>query len=92
MGRVNDLVRIGGIMNGRDLSVPNADRLMNHFDHGCEAVRRTRRSRHNFVLRGIIQMLVHTHHDIQDVTNLDGCRNDDALCATLEVSLNRFGR
>ena len=64
MGRVNDLVRIGGVMNRRDLSMSNTDRLLDHFDYGCKTIGRARCGRHDLVLCGIVQMIVHAHHNI----------------------------
>ena len=70
---IHHQVGVGGVVNRRNLTVPNADIFVNDFDHGRKTVGGARGGGHNCVLAWVVQVLVHAHDDIKHIADFDRC-------------------
>ena len=80
-------IGVGGIVDGRDLAVPDADGLVDDLDHGGEAVGRAGGCRQQPMAGGIVESCVDADDDVQRALVLDRRRDDDPLHAALEIDL-----
>ena len=92
VGRVHHEVGVGGVVDGGDLAVADAQGLVHHFHHGRQAVGGARSGGHDGVLLRVVEVLVHTHHHVEHAAGLHRGRDDHALGATVQVALQRLGR
>ena len=79
-------------MNGGDLAMPNAEQLMDHFDHGSQAVGGAGGCRHDAMGSWQILVVVHTHHHIEHARVLHGCGHHHPLGPAVEVTLQGLWR
>ena len=76
-----------GIVDGRDLPVPDADRLVNHLHHRREAVGGAGGRGQQPVPRRVVELVVDADDDVERGCVLDRRRDDDALHAAIEIGL-----
>src|SRR6185369_15117082 len=76
VGQVQDLlvVRVG--VDGRHLALHDPEAVVQHLGHRGQAVRGAGGVGHDVVLRRVVLLVVHAHHD-RDVLVLGGGGDDD---------------
>ncbi len=89
--RIDDDVGVGRIVDGGDLAVADADRLVHHLDHRREAVGGAGGRGQQPVPRGIVEMVVDADDDVERAVVLDRRGDDDALHAAVEIALQLLG-
>ena len=78
------------IVNGGDDAVANAEALLNDLHHRRKAIRRAGCRRHDVMDCGIVEMVVHSHNDVQGTALLDGSGDDDLLHALRKVGIQGY--
>jgi hypothetical protein len=89
--RVDNDLRVGDVMDGRNHTMYDPDRLVKHLDDWCKAVRRARRGRQQMMLLRLVELIVHSHHDIEGAC-LDRRGHDHFFHAGRKVRVQRFRR
>ena len=69
----------------------NAELLMNHLHHRCQAIGGARCRSDNAVGLGRVKVVVHPHHHIEYRWVLDWGRDHHPLCTAIEVALQGLG-
>lgn len=88
--RIDHQVGVGGVVDGGDLPVPNANGFVHHFDHWSQAVGGARGGRDDAVFGGVVLGVVDAHHDVQHIAHLHGGGHDDTFGTPVQVALNGF--
>ena len=65
MRRIDHDIGVGRVVNGGDLAVPDADRLVQHLHHRRETVGGARRGREQPMLPGLIEVVVDADDDVE---------------------------
>ena len=84
---IDDDVGVCGVVDRRDLAVPDADRIVDDLDDGRQAIGGAGRGRQQMVARGIVERVVAADDAVERRLVLDRGRDDDALHAAVEIGL-----
>jgi len=87
---VEDVLIVGVGVDGRHETALDPEGVVDGLGHGSQAVRRAGRVRDDVVLRRVVVLVVHTHHD-GDVLALRRCGDDHLLGAGREMLSGALG-
>lgn len=91
VGRIDNEIGVGRIVNGRDLTMTDPQRFVDDLDDWGQAVGGTGRCRDDSVPARVVLMMINTQDDIEHVARFDRCGHNDPLRAAIEMTLNGFG-
>ena len=86
MGRIDQRLRVGHVVQRRDLTVHDSDPLVDHLHHRREAVGRTRGRRQQIVALWLVEMIIDPDDDVQRVA-LDRSGHDHLADTLAKVDL-----
>ena len=89
--RIDHHIGVGGIMDGGDLAVADADRFVQHLHHRRQAVGGAGCRGEQAMLRWLIEMIVDADDDIERAGLLHRRGDDHALHAAGEVAVELLG-
>ena len=92
VGRIDNEIGIGRVVNGRDLTMTNTQRFVDDLDDWGQAVGGTGRCRDDSVAVRLVQMMVDPDDDVEHIAHFDWRGHDHPLRPAVEVTLNGFGR
>ncbi len=84
---IKNTLRVGQVMDGGDRTVADAQLLMDHLDHRCQAVGGAGRRGDDAVLRRIVQAVIDAHDDVQRARLLHRRADHHALDPLLQILL-----
>ena len=89
MGGIQDGLGVGDVVDGGHGAVPDAEVLVDHLHHGCQAVGSAGGCGHYGVQRLVVEVMVDPHDDVEDPLLLDRCRDHDPLHPLRQISVKQ---